>query len=348
VRRIKRATVDYLSFVPRGANKMPVLYKQDTKGDLALEIQTLTKATDNFDEKGELLCVGWVPNVVDAVGDFATKEAVEGMCHSFMQKGAKLDIRHDEKPVGVDRAFVAENFIVQKGDPRFEGWKDYADQPIDATGSWAALIKVLDPALRKLYREGKWNGVSFGSRDYELEPVRKEGTEESMDPEMLKKILAENNAVILKSVDEKIAAIAPKKPEEKPGMFKGDITKLEDVRRHAAELRKQKLAASVDLGDLDAVEALAKQLEDEQAAKLSKETPEQKAERLSKENAQLKVALEKQQKVSSVPATDNGQVPPSALPEGLKKEDLAGMEAGKRIAAIAAANRKAATTFAGK
>lgn len=156
--RIKKVSVKWLSLCKRGANQMPVLYKSE---DGTASVQTIVKEMDSFDEQGELLAIGYIPEYVDSHGHGADASVCKEMAHTFMRNGAKLDIRHNNKLIARDRAYVAESFIIQPDDPRFRDIKDYSGNPVDPTGGWATLIKIEDPELRKLYREEGWDGVSF-------------------------------------------------------------------------------------------------------------------------------------------------------------------------------------------
>src|SRR5690606_3383333 len=212
-RRIKKARITHISLVPRGANRMPVLYKQDG----SIQFDLLTKVGSDFDEEGELLAVVYVPELRDSQGDIASAKVVKEMMHSFAKEGKGIDIRHDGKPVGKDRAFVAEQFLVQKGDSRFAGFKDYDGNEVDVTGAWAVIIKIEDEELRRLYREGQWNGVSMGGVgevEEEKEGILKEilkalglannrnNGDQDMTAEELAKALEKNNESLTKALIE--------------------------------------------------------------------------------------------------------------------------------------------------
>lgn len=169
-RRIKRANVKFVSLCKRGKNRLPVLYKSE---DGSIEFQTLSKASETFDEKGELLCVVYPANLPDADKDFAGPDGIKSMAYSFMRNGANIDVQHDGKALTKEQAYPAESFIIQKGDPRFVGWKDDAGKEVNTEGSWGAVFKIEDPTLRKLYREGGWDGVSLFGTAEEIEHVEK-------------------------------------------------------------------------------------------------------------------------------------------------------------------------------
>jgi len=165
LRRIKKAKITFISLCPKGVNKLPVIYKEE---DNSLVLNPIVKAGDDFTEKGELLVIAYPSEKVDSQGDIASKGVVKAMAYDYMKCGGQIDIRHDGKALGRDQIFIAENFMVQKGDPRFSGLTDYEGNEVDATDSWGLVLKVEDENLRKLYNNGDWAGVSiFGSAEFE-------------------------------------------------------------------------------------------------------------------------------------------------------------------------------------
>jgi len=232
-RRITKAVIDFISLVPRGANLMPVIYKAD---DNTVELSTLFKASNSFSDDGEVTAIVYAPEKTDSQGDIASASVIKEAAHDFMRRGGGIDIRHDGVKLSRDKAYVAESFIVQKDDPRFADIKDYNGQPVDVTGAWASVLKVEDPELRRLYREGKWNGVSMGGKaavealksdDAAERIVAKLGEllgtnkkEPEMTPEELKKALEANNTSLVAAITAGFAAVSKElvtalKPETK-------------------------------------------------------------------------------------------------------------------------------------
>ncbi len=152
-KRLKNPRIKWVSLVPKGANQLPVIFKAD--GSFELEMVSKMGA------EGWLTALVYAPDLVDSDGDFADAETVKEMAYSFQKEGGQLDVRHNGKALSRDQAWIAETFIVQKGDPRFSGFRTRSGEEIDPTGSWGMVIKVEDSNLRKLYSEGKWHGVSL-------------------------------------------------------------------------------------------------------------------------------------------------------------------------------------------
>jgi hypothetical protein len=111
-----------------------------------------------------------------------------------------------------DQASVAETFIVQKGDPRFQGWVDNYGTPVDATDAWGMLIKISDPGLRKAVKDGRIAGLSlFGLA--EVEPIAKSTSIlETMTEAELKALLDARDAQLLEAITKAVAPKAPAAP----------------------------------------------------------------------------------------------------------------------------------------
>lgn len=156
-RRIVKANIKYISLCANGATAIPTLYKSDRDSDWTFN--PIVKADM---EKGELTGIIYAPEVRDIHGDIADASAIQEMCYSFAKNGGGVDIYHDGVVLDKARAYVAQSFLVQPGDSRFKDMKTSKGVAFDAAGSWAVVLKVDDPELRKLYREGKWQGLSMG------------------------------------------------------------------------------------------------------------------------------------------------------------------------------------------
>ncbi len=156
MREIIKARVVVISLLPAGANKMPTLYKGDGD-DGRFETLALTKTT----EEGELLNVVYVPNRKDAHDDFMSKAAVKDMAHAAARDGVEIDIKHDGKVLDKKDIFVAEHFLVNKGDTRFQNWKDVDGKDVDLEGAYATVIKINDDGLRARVKSGELAQVSF-------------------------------------------------------------------------------------------------------------------------------------------------------------------------------------------
>lgn len=158
---------------------MPVVYKSDS----TVQFSTLTKFDD---ERGELLAVVYLAEHRDSQGDIASTEVVKDMAYSAMRDGVEIDVMHDGKPVGRDKAYPAESFLITKGDSRFAGWKDNTGAEVDLTGAWATVVKIDDPALRERVKSGELAGVSMAG----IAEVEAEKSDDDEPPTWFQKALA--------------------------------------------------------------------------------------------------------------------------------------------------------------
>lgn len=340
MRRIVSAKIKFLSLVPKGANQLPVIYKAD---DNSVRLAALCKAAEDFDEKGEMLSVVYAPEMIDSQGDIASAEVIKDMMYEAAREGFDLDIRHDEKPLGKDAAFVAESFVIQKGDPRFADFTNYKGEKVDVTGGWATVIKIEDKALRKAYRDGEWNGVSMGGtaefshekQDVDVKDFLTRLAESlrvnvsaygdiQMDAKELTALLKENNEALATTLVEVIGKIL--KPEE----TKGETNKSEEITappaddgcpvkkpvlknatdpkavdQYRKDLANWKLAKEVDWDDPDEVAEYQKAIsaKPEDAAAEDEEAGVEKED--STEVADLKRRLAKAQRRSNASTSTN-------------------------------------------
>ncbi len=104
------------------------------------------------DSKQQLvLCEVFVPDVVDAQGEFASPDTLEKAAHKFAAGGNhnNVSIMHDGKRID---ASVVETYIAKPKDPLFK------------SGTWVAVLKVRDPDVWQAIEDGALKGVSFEGR----------------------------------------------------------------------------------------------------------------------------------------------------------------------------------------
>lgn len=327
-RRFKAANIKYISLVPRGANRLPVIYKAE---DQSVDFDTLIKASDNFDDNGELTAVVYAPEVRDAHGDIASAAVIKDMMYNAAKNGVNIDVRHNELALKKDAAYIAESFLIQKGDERFNGMKDYDGNVVDVSGAWAVVVKIEDTVLRKQYKQGAWNGVSMGGTGtLEIEKGNESIAAEvvailteqlginkkddiNMDKKELLELLKENNVEVAKATQKSIEDAVAKalKPAEKTTteadkaleapVFKGDRSNLEDIKKHKQALAQFNLAKGVDWTNPDSIEKYEKKLEELQKTE-EKANGQQEAPKDSDEVKRLKKELSEAEKRSNVAA----------------------------------------------
>jgi len=353
MKRIKKARIDFISLVPKGKNKTPILYKEDG----TVEWETIIRKSPEFEDNGELTAVVYLSEYPDTDEHVASKEVVKDMAYNFQKEGGQIDIRHDGKPVNKDRAYVAENFIIQKGDPRFSNLRNYDGENIDAADSWGVVIKLEDPELRKLYRDDGWQGVSMAGPALLVDEAKEDTSKEeySMKPEELEQVMEKSNTSLLSGLTNLVKEIftfskkeeppkkedppAPpeKKPEEKEEnpapAFDGDPTKAEDVQKHEQALLKWKLEKEVDWSDPDSVRKHRETLK-KADPKSKEEEKEEDPELVSarKEKEELEARIAKMEKASTQPMSKGDETHGEKFfVEGLTKEDQDLIELGRRM-----------------
>lgn len=363
-RRILKADVTRLALCKRGKNSLQTLYKGE-----GAAFSALVKAAPGFEERGELLFVAAVPGLDFSDGDFyGSADAVRDSAHAFLRNGGQLDIEHDGKVLGKSDAVVVESFVIQKGDPRFEGWKDYAGAAVNVDGGWGGLIKIDSPALRKSYASGEWDGVSLYAPSAQLQVIEKSegdallaslrnlfaglaGTpntnsteDDSMTPEQiaaLSKSIVDGIAAALKPVE------AKPEPKVETIAFEGDINDPAALRKHEAKLRAAALLKSGDLNDPAKVAELIK------AADEKVVDPKVAREELRKSNPVLAKTLDDADaanarvatlsKSSNQPEPKDGEVSHAAkhafVAAGLTKGEDKNMGEASKVAATLNARR---------
>lgn len=362
MRRIKKADITFVSLVPRGANRLPVLWKD---GDQECQSNPLGPSLTNsvylgkaFEEEGLLTAAVYIPEVPDAHGDLASAEVIKQMAHGYAQRMGAVDVRHDTKALPREEVAPVESFIIQKGDPRFADLKTLDGKSVDATGGWGMVIKVGPENLRAKFRSGEWNGVSMYGQALVEEMAAKETLPDAlakrlggnpnpddndMTPEELKKALEEGNKGLAETIvtglvkalkPEPAKNDEPAQPKDKDTLvkFEGDPSNVDDVRKHQRKL----MIAKVDwtdpksVADYEAV--IAKEAADAAAADEKNKSPELKAAEAELAKANEKIA--KLKKASTQPTDESGDnATPSQL-VGVSKEIASGIERGKRMAAF--------------
>lgn len=336
-RRIKKAHIKYISLVPQGANQMPVLYKEDGE----IELQTLVKEQD----EGELLAVVYAPDFEDSQGDIASAEVIKDAAYEAMKRGVELDIRHDFKALSKDQAYVAESFLIQKGDERFQGFQDYRGNTIESLeGAWATVIKIDDPALREKYRNGEFQGVSMAG-PAEVEVLKEEdpidhllakladrlskpspSEEIELTKEEMEALLAQRDGDLLSKIDEKLASLNKEADQADDSGDTPDEINLRDPKQVAKQIEKlqaAELAKAVDTNDLESMLALQKALGEE------KPDVQDRLGVLEKSFTQILKGSN-----VSAPAEKPTQVPEMSWSHsGLTKEDLSAVSAADAILA---------------
>jgi hypothetical protein len=318
-RKIKRAAITHISLCRRGVNNMPVLMKSSGR----VQVEMLTKA-----KEGILYALVYLPDVPDKEGDVATREVVKAMAHDFltnMSNGGGIDIEHNLKTLSAEQVRIAETFIVQKADPRFEGWVDNDGKPVDAEGSWGIALKILDKALAAEIESGELNGVSmYGFA--EMEAVGK--SEQPLTPK--KKMTPEEIQALAVALAKAITPAAAPAPvpapvaKAEPVEFEGDPFNAEDVAKHAELV----LFKSLDLSKPADLKKWTDHLAKKEKLAKSAEGDNPNASEISR----LEAELAKLKKSSAAPVAQVGQGQEEKdLNTNLAKSEADSFKAGREI-----------------
>jgi len=138
---LKDIKINFISLVRKGANNRTTIFKS-ADGETADELVQV-QAIKKDDVKQMIYGIVYAPDEPDLQGHQASCGEIEKGAYGFMKnlKAQNIDKGHSNQADG--GAFVAESWIVRKGDPLFS-----AEKP----GAWAVGIKCEDAAL---YAEAK-------------------------------------------------------------------------------------------------------------------------------------------------------------------------------------------------
>jgi len=340
MRKIKRAHITTIALCKSPKNGLRTVLKANG----VLELRALSKAQG----KDELLAVVYAPDRVDADDEFTDASVIKAMAHEYVRDHRMLDIEHDGEILSKDQAFLAESFIISKGDERFDDWKGHEDEVVgDLTGAWAVVIKLVDPTLQKALKDGLLDGVSmFGKAA--LEPLETKAASKrvaerigaaknnpqdfEMDETKLKGLFAELTQTLVKALEPLTAvAKAGEGKEVKPSaieapVFKGDPTSDKDLEVFEKQLVGYELRKGMEDGTLtvDKIREMRATLatttpSDEEAGVKKGDSPEVK---------ELKKSLFKAQKRSNAPEGGKSTNTDDDSPEEIAKANRA---EGKKI-----------------
>jgi hypothetical protein len=344
--------VDFISLCKRGKNRLRAIYKADG----TCELPALMKMDD---EQGELLSVVYAADHEDMDGEFTTKDEIKKAAYGYAAAGSQLDVMHNGKALPKDRAYVAEQFLVHKSDTRFHNWKDRDGKLVDLEGAWATVTKINDPTLRRLYKEGDWDGVSLGGfADVEQEkaltadsleeglrrllfPNHNKNKDSDMEPKDVE--AAVNKAVepLTKSIGDLVTALTPKKEEEKKvddkdkkkeddkpkaPVFKGDPTDEKALKAFKRDLQKFEVQAAADMATVDGITAFSEKMTELKKAWAEEDKKVEKSDDDSDEEEET----EKKVKKSNQADDEDGDEKKTKVAT-LSKKDNGLMNAGREL-----------------
>lgn len=149
-RLLKDVQVLFISLVDKGANKRTVIWKNAAETAPTMGRTIPIRKID--EEKRLVYGIVYAPDEEDTQGDAMTGPEIEKMAYGFMKAGRtrNVDQQHDYE---ADEGFVAESWLIRKGDPMF---------PEEPEGAWAVAIKVENDDAWKKVKNGEITGLSMG------------------------------------------------------------------------------------------------------------------------------------------------------------------------------------------
>lgn len=145
--QLKDLSVEFLSLVRSPATGKGLTLKSETPNSRVNPFELTVKS----DELMRAYGIVYAPDQTDAHGDSADAVTIRRAQAEFMREGRlkNIDTEHSFTP---EMAFVAESWLVRKGDALF------ADEP---EGAWAVGIQIGDPDLWKELKSGDLTGISL-------------------------------------------------------------------------------------------------------------------------------------------------------------------------------------------
>lgn len=155
--KLKDLSVSYLSLVASPATGKKLALKS-AKGERA---QTFAIVKTD-DEMMRAYGIVYAPDQEDAHGDSADAATIRKAQAEFMREGRLQNVDTEHSFIA-EMAFVAESWLVRKGDPMF---------PAEPQGAWAVGIQIGDPDLWRQLKSGELTGISLaGIARVEPDPV---------------------------------------------------------------------------------------------------------------------------------------------------------------------------------
>ncbi len=276
---LRNIDVLFISLVTAGANKREVVYKRDDGTEVKPQFERCVRIGKADDAQQVIYGIVYAPGSpddTDTQGDFTTKDEVRAMAYAFMVKGRNVwGVDRDHTFRALQEAYVAESWIVEKGDTIFGDARD--------DGAWAVGIKITDANLYNELKNTGYKGLSMAgtAERVEVEAKSAKGDEpnsgwlqriklalgikpkEDLDVDEIKKAVEALTATV-KSLSDKFAAMekaagatppAGNPPAQPPDLAKAlaDLQALTD-KMAKLEAGEKPAAQEVDLA------ALAKQI----------------------------------------------------------------------------------------
>ncbi len=145
--KLKDLSISFLSLVANPATGKGLTLKSDNPAERPTVFDLVVKN----DEMMRAYGIVYAPDQVDAHGDTADADTIRRAQAEFMREGRLKNI-DTEHSFNAELAYVAESWLVRKGDPLFPG---------EPEGAWAVGIQIGDPDLWRQLKAGDLTGISL-------------------------------------------------------------------------------------------------------------------------------------------------------------------------------------------
>lgn len=196
-------SVSFLSLVKTPATGKGLTLKT-TEGERPAAFDLVVKNDDMMRAYG----VVYAPDQEDAHGDTADADTIRKAQAEFMREGRLKNI-DTEHSFTSEMAYVAESWLVRKGDPLF---------PDEPEGSWAVGIQIGDPDLWKQLKSGELTGISLAGIA-RMEP----GPDDPAHPRYTEKDAAPG---WVERFIKALTGVNPQEPVEETDMTKDEVQAL--------------------------------------------------------------------------------------------------------------------------
>lgn len=196
-------SVSFLSLVKTPATGKGMTLKA-ANGERPAAFDLVVKNDDMMRAYG----VVYAPDQEDAHGDTADADTIRKAQAEFMREGRLKNI-DTEHSFTSEMAYVAESWLVRKGDPLF---------PDEPEGSWAVGIQIGDPDLWKQLKSGELTGISLAGIA-RMEP----GPDDPAHPRYTEKDAAPG---WVERFIKALTGVNPQEPVEETDMTKDEVQAL--------------------------------------------------------------------------------------------------------------------------
>lgn len=258
--RLSQIAISHISLVKEGANGKQIIYKS------AKEEPTYTKEikiAKSDGERGVIYGIVYSPDEVDSQGDTASSDEIQKAAYLFMKERNTLNVDKNHDFVNKD-AFIAESWIVRKGDPVF---------PDETKGAWAVAVQLESEELKEAVKKGEIAGLSMAGTAHKEEVAKatKQETKKVLGSllEAFKNLSVSINGYIEKEKKEKDLAKDKKEIEQIVESTAIIQKAYEEVHKENKELKEENTSLAKRVTDVE--EALKKSKQDENPKNEEKE-----------------------------------------------------------------------------